>query len=328
MSALAKSRRDRQDLRALSAAPLLGPAACLGSAALWALAANVYARAARASSPVAVNFMRASLSFPFFLAVALVQGPAGGLGEVTSGRAAWLLVSVVGSYAVGDALFLASAQLLGVPVALAIASTYPLWSACAGWAFLGQSVGPAGLVGVGLVVAGVVTVVRPRGGRADEGESTLPSSGVRAHGSGHAAGVLLAAATSLFWALNTFAVARGGAGLPVAAVNAVRMGIAVALLPLVRLVVRGRGTPLLVPAREMRHAWPVFLLESIGGTALFVIGLTRSPLAVAAALTSLAPVLSVPFAVVVGRERVGARALAGIVLVTAGIVLLVGFGRG
>ena len=49
--------------------------------------------------------------------------------------------------------------------------------------------------------------------------------------------------------------------------------------------------------------------------------------AVAAALTSLAPALSVPFAVVIGRERLGPRTLAGIFVVTAGIVLLVAFGR-
>ena len=272
--------------------------------------------------------MRASLSFPLFLAIALVQGSAGGLQDVTAGRAGWLLASVLGSYAVGDALFLASAQLLGVPVALAIASTYPLWSALAGWAFLGQSVGPTGLAGVGLVVMGVVTVVRRQRERGEEGGPARRSRGAEAHGSDHAIGVLLASATSVFWALNTFAVARGGEGLPVAGVNTVRMGMAVVLLPLVRLVARGRGTPLLVPASEMRRAWPVFLLESVGGTALFVLGLTHSPLAVAAALTSLAPVLSVPFAAVIGRERVGSRALLGILLVTAGIVLLVGFGRG
>ena len=272
--------------------------------------------------------MRASLSLPFFLAFALAQGPGSGLQDGTAGRAGWLLASVVGSYAVGDALFLASARLLGVPVALAIASTYPLWSALAGIAFLGQSVGPAGLAGVGLVVAGVVTVVRRPRDRTDEEGTAGRSSGRGPHPSGHTTGVLLAVATSLFWAVNTFAVARGGEGLPVAAVNTFRMGMAVALLPLVRLVVGGRGTPLFVPALEMRRAWPVFLLESVGGTALFVVGLTRSPLAVAAALTSLAPVLSVPFATVIGRERIGAGALLGIVLVTAGIVLLVGFGLG
>ncbi len=220
----------------LSSALLLGPAACLGSAALWALSANVYSRAARVSSPMAVNFMRASLSFPFFLVAALAMGPEGGLAQVTAGRAGWLLVSVVGSYVVGDALFLASAQLLGVPAALAIASTYPLWSAFAGWAFLGQSVGPAGLLGVVLVVAGVVTVVRRAAAEAADGEG--PGGGFRAP-SGHTTGVLLAAATSLFWALNTFAIARGGADLPVAGVNTFRMGFAIALMPLARLLVRG-----------------------------------------------------------------------------------------
>lgn len=311
----------------MTAALLLGPLACLGSAAFWALAANVYARVARDHGPMAVNFMRAALSFPIFLAAALVSGPAAGLALVTPGRAGWLLLSVVGSYVVGDALFLASARSLGVPVSLAIASTYPLWSAFAGWAFLGQSVGAAGLAGVGLVVAGVVTVIGRRRGR-DEGPEA--SEGASAGHGAHpgTTGVLLALATSLFWALNTFAVTKGGAELPVAAVNVFRMGFAAALLPVGTLLMRRRPSSLVVPASEMKRVWPVFLLESVGGTALFVVGLTHTPLAVAAALTSLAPALSVPFALVIGRERLDARTLAGIFVVTAGIVLLVAFGRG
>ena len=91
---------------------------------------------------------------------------------------------------------------------------------------------------------------------------------------------------------------------------------------------RRRPSSLVVPAGEMKRVWPVFLLESVGGTALFVVGLTHTPLAVAAALTSLAPALSVPFALVIGRERLDARTLIGIFVVTAGIVLLVAFGRG
>jgi drug/metabolite transporter (DMT)-like permease len=266
---------------------------------------------------MAVNLLRAGLSFPLFLVAALATDPAS-LGLVTADRAGWLVLSVAGSYVVGDALFLASARLLGVPAALAVASTYPLWSAFAGWAFLDQRVGPAGLAGVVLVVAGVVTIVRRGGDGARKAGTPV---------SGHGTGVALAFATSLFWALNTFAIARGGADLPVAAVNSFRMGFAVALIPLGRLLLRGRRTPLLVPVSEARRSWPYFVLESVGGTALFVVGLTHSPLAVAAALTSLAPVLSIPFAVVIGRERPGARVVAGIAVVTAGIVLLVAFGR-
>jgi len=274
-----------------------------------------------------VNLLRAGLSFPLFLVAALAAGD-GALALVTPGRAGWLFFSVVGSYVVGDALFLASARLLGVPVALAIASVYPLWSALAGALFLGQKVGSAGLLGVALVVAGVATVVTQRGAaRGDESASEAEAGGRAAKGRGDAAGVLLAAATSFFWALNTFAIARGGAGLPVAAVNTYRMGFAALLIPLGALLLRGRAGPLLVPAREARRSWPYFLLESVGGTALFVVGLTHAPLAVAAALTSLAPVLSVPFALVIGRERLGPRVLAGIFVVTAGIVLLVAFGR-
>ncbi len=307
----------------MSITHFLGPAACLGSAALWALAANIYSRAAQKASPLAVNFMRAVLSLPIFLGVIFVHDPSGGgLRTVSAGNAGWLLVSVLGSYAAGDALFLMSTQRLGVPVALAIALAYPLWSAAAGWAFLGQTMGSAGFIGVCLVVLGVVTVVRQGKYRGSPGADVTGSDGAHSR---RITGVLLAGGTSFCWALNTFAVSRGGSGLPVAAVNTVRMSMAAGLLTVIWLAA-GRRLPILVPGEMMRRVWPVFILESAGGTALFVIGLTHSPLAVAAALTSLAPVISVPFAVVLGKERISPQALTGILLVTAGIVLLVGFG--
>jgi hypothetical protein len=191
----------------VSTALLLGPVACLGSAALWALAANVYARVSRDSGPMAVNFMRAALSFPLFLAVALASGPARGLALVTPGRAGWLLLSIVGSYLLGDALFLASTRSLGVPAALTIASIYPLWSAFAGWAFLAQSVGGAGLAGVVAVIAGRST---EPDGRSPAGEA----EGSARKRSGRVGGVFLALATSFLWELNTFAVTKGGEGVP------------------------------------------------------------------------------------------------------------------
>jgi drug/metabolite transporter (DMT)-like permease len=140
---------------------------------------------------------------------------------------------------------------------------------------------------------------------------------------GRGAGVLLALATSLLWALNAYAISRGGAGVPPAVANTIRMAAVLVVVPLAGRLAMGAGPALVVPAADARGSAWLFVLEGFGGSMLFLLGMTRSPLAVGAALSSLAPVVSVPLAFFAGRERFSGATAAGVVVVVAGIVLLV-----
>lgn len=134
-----------------------------------------------------------------------------------------------------------------------------------------------------LVVGGVVMVIRARGGA-----DTVARKG-------RLVGVLLALATSMLWALNAYAVSRGRTGVPPSVANTIRMAVALAVVPLACRVTMGGSAALVVPLVEARRAAWLFVLEGFGGSMLFLIGMTRSPLAIGAALSSLAPVVSVPF---------------------------------
>jgi drug/metabolite transporter (DMT)-like permease len=68
----------------------------------------------------------------------------------------------------------------------------------------------------------------------------------------------------------------------------------------------------------------VFFLETCLGSFFYIYGLSHSPLAVASTLTSLAPVLSVPVAIVLGLERFSFVRTLGICLVVLGLCFLVG----
>jgi drug/metabolite transporter (DMT)-like permease len=293
----------------------VGPVSAFLSSVTWAVAATVYSRLALKSNAFAVNVTRALFALPCFLVAAAIGARDSSLVEafsIPAGNALWLAVSVVGSYALGDALFFRSTHALGVPGALSIASTYPLWSAVAGWLVRGEAMSGAGVAGLLMVVGGVVTVIRARG----EG-----GAGER---SGRALGVLLALATSVFWAFNAYAISRGGIGVAPAVANTIRMATVLAVVPLAARLSMGPGSPLAVPAADARKAAWLFVLEGFGGSMLFLLGMTRSPLAIGTALSSLAPVVAVPFAVLSGRERFSLATTAGVVLVVSGIVLLVG----
>jgi drug/metabolite transporter (DMT)-like permease len=281
----------------------------------WAIAANVYSNLAFKSSAFAVNITRALFALPCFFLAAVLTGGGGPLTEtfrLPAENLFWLALSVIGSYALGDALFFRSTYSLGVPGALSIASTFPLWSALAGWLFRGERMGTPGILGLVMVVGGVVTVIRARSGPDRAG-----------HG-GRAQGVLCALATSLFWALNAYAIARGGKGVSGPVANTIRMAAVLAVVPLAARLSMGRGAALVVPGADARSSAWLFVLEGFGGSMLFLIGMTRSPLAIGAALSSLAPVVSVPFAVLSGRERFSLATTLGVIIVVLGIVLLVG----
>ncbi|MGZ3696371.1 MAG: DMT family transporter, partial [Bdellovibrionota bacterium] len=145
-------------------AEALGPFSSFLASCTWALGATVYASLSARYSGPAVNFSRALVAFPLFCVALYLfhQGQGTLLQEFLAlplTRWGWFLASVMGSFALGDTLFLLSARSLGVPSALAISSIYPIWSALAGWVFLGNPFDPAKGLGVFLVVGGTVVVI-------------------------------------------------------------------------------------------------------------------------------------------------------------------------
>lgn len=283
----------------------LGPLAAFMSSVTWALGSSAYAKVAVTTPPAAINFTRASLALPLFLIALLMSADRGwyALLDVTWGHLGWLASSMLASYVIGDIFFLFSTVMIGVPAALAIASAYPLWSALAGWICFGEALTVIQMGAVLVVVGGVMTVIL---------------SGARLERRAHfVRGIGFAVLTSFCWALNTVSVARGGVGIDPNAANVVRMAMAVVLCPLVGRALTGRFTFVTPLSVLRRYGW-IFVAESFGGSFCFVYALTHTPLAIAAALSSLAPVIATPLAWFGKHEPVSLLKFAGIILVVTG----------
>lgn len=289
---------------------MLGALCSFLSSFTWAVGSTGYGKLSRDHSPFAVNFTRGLVALPLFVIAALWA--AGGPAELGAQVAAfetwrvfWLVASMVASYGVGDALFMWSTRSLGVPAALAICSCYPVWTTLVGAIFLGQPVDGWRALGVVVTVAGVVTVILA-------GTS----------GRWPRRGIALAVISSMFWALNSVSISIGASGdvSPFLA-NAIRMVFALVIAGAIGRAVTPRA-PVALPWVTLRPVLWIFVFEVFFGSAFFLYGLTHAPLAVAAVLSSLAPVLSVPIAWLVTRERPTARKTLGICLTVAGIALL------
>jgi drug/metabolite transporter (DMT)-like permease len=324
-----------------------GPFSAFFSSVTWAIGSSNYSKFSRNHSAFTVNFTRAAIALPCFLLAALLQygGPSATIQafrDLQIAQLSWLGVSVIASYALGDAFFFWSSQVLGVPGALAISSIFPVWTAFAAYLFYGENLNAHQWIGLVAVVGGVVTVIlsEPRGSlkrcpnasRASNDSSKSLEKKTRSNGMNRVTGgVLLAVASSFFWAINSYSVSRGGHGVSATVSNSVRMVIA---LPFCRLMAvlfgfrRGKAAPLFLPLRLVREFSWVFVLEAFGGSFFFVYGLSHSPLAVASTLTSLAPVLSVPVALALKVERYSLKRILGVCWVVIGLCLLVGPGLG
>lgn len=295
-----------------SSADVAGPLGAFMASVTWTLGAAFYSKLSQRHSPFAVNWARTWAALPVWIlftwyftreSFALIDTP-----HVT-----WFVVSMMSSYALADALFLRSVKSLGFPTAQAVASTYPLWAALTGYFVYDETLGPRKLAGLLLAVGGTLVVIL----------------GQRAHAKKHGGtdkelkiGVSLGVITSLLWALNSFAVSRGGRGLPVTTANMLRMGAGFIMCPIVGLVV-GQGRHMFIGKRDFVRGLPVFWMEAVLGSACFVYGLTHSSLAVGATLSSLSPVISVPVATAFGWEPFSYVKTAGVLAVVGGVALLV-----
>lgn len=292
----------------------LGPLCAFGSSVTWAVGSSAYSRLSQKYSPFAVNFARALIALPLFIVAAFIVagGWSEGLAHFQTLRLehwGWFTLSMTASYGLGDTLFLWSTRSLGVPGALAIASCYPLWTLACGYFFTGQVPSWTQIVGIGVTLAGIVTVIL-NGPKTDHASRKIS-----------VVGVLLAIATSIAWATNSFATSRGGADLLAPVGNTIRM-----IMALVLSASFGRffspKTPIFLPERQYINSLWLFVLEAFIGSYFYMYGLSHTPLTLGTVLVSLAPVISVPVALVLKLEKFSLFRTLGVMMVVFGVWLL------
>ena len=254
--------------------------------------------------------MRAFTAFPVFVLLYAAFGTGPVLSRLDFTRTTFLVVSVVSSYGGADTLFLTAARRIGVSTALSIASVYPLWAALWGVVMDGEPVGPVRAVGILCAVAGVTWLVRLSGGSDSASEPR------------DARGLGLALLTSLLWAANSVGVKQGATDLDPLGVTAFRFFVGLVLLAPQLALPGVRALPR-APTGGWLPVAPALVADAILGSLAYVYGLSHTDLAVGATLSSLAPLVSVPFAIALGEERWNGVRFAAIVLTVSGVALLV-----
>ncbi|HEX4459047.1 MAG TPA: DMT family transporter [Polyangia bacterium] len=296
---------------------MIGALAALASSVTWAFGSTRYALGSRTIGSARVNLTRATVVLPIFAIATIVTTRGHVFAGITPHAALWLAVSVLCSYAFADSVFFAAARRVGVTTALAIASSYPLLAAIAGACLGNERFGLLRALGTVACVGGVIALIALAPQAADEHEHQQSSAKEARQG------ILLALLTSVLWAGNTVFTKHGADGLAPWQANLARFLCAWPIL--------AATTALTKPASDDRKAArgvylmliPVSLVEACGGSSLFVYGLTHTDLAVGATLSSLAPLISVPFALFYREERWSGKRFGAVAATVAGVIVLI-----
>lgn len=304
----------------------IGPLAGLLTSVLWTLTSIFFTAAGRRIGPSVVNATRLVLAVILLgLIYRFVVSDGGAWWPSLSWQQMTLLaVSGVIGLAIGDqALFTAFVD-IGPRVANLLMTTAPVIAALSGWLVLGETLEPMAMLGIGLTMFGVAWVVLDR-----TPETTAARSPHRVRG------VILALVGAACQAVGLM-LSKAGMGhgwmaeeehLDPQAATFVRMTVAaIAVMPLI-LVWRRYDNAKLVPRIGTKRGGAMFVLAGtifgpVLGVWMSLVAADATSVGIAQTLLSLTPILILPYAAIVERERLGVRAIAGAVCAVAGVAIL------
>jgi len=287
-----------------------GEAIALLSALLWAFASVLMGWGVKRLHVIPLNLIRCVVSTAFFWSLLPFFGGLKAFATIEASQWLWLFLSVVMLLIVGDLLYFRSLELVGVSWAMPVASVNPLWAVLLAALFVDEPLSWSLFAGTLLVIAGIVLVSR----------STNKDGAVT--GRRQRIGLLLALLTSVAWAVGLVILKPAAEGLDPVVANSVRQPMAAAMM-LGLALARGRHKDL----RELdRRSWLTIVGASLVGTGLgsllFVLAIQMIGAGRTAVLTSTAPLMAMPLAVLWLHERPNRRTLTGALLATAGIILV------
>lgn len=290
---------------------IIGNLSALGGSCCWAACSTLFAASVRRLGVYSLNLVRLWLAL-FFLAVTfwIWNGsliPA----EVPARDWFFLALSALVGLVVGDLLYFGALKSVGPRITLLLFSLSPPVAAAGEWLVYGNGLGPAALIGMGITLAGVAMVITE--GREESARTPF----------------------SLSWTgiwLGVGAAFCQGAGLVLSKMGLtetdplggtfIRMLTAAPLFTVAYLAMGGSIRTMLRERKGLSlAAWGAFFGPYLGVT-LSLVAVKHTHAGIAMTILSTTPITVLPFSVLVYKERLTPRAVAGAAVAVGGVALL------
>jgi drug/metabolite transporter (DMT)-like permease len=290
-----------------------GELAALGTAFFWTVTALSFEAAGKRVGSLSLNLIRLCIGFLFLsLFLALFRGAPLPL-DAKSHHWVWLSISGVVGFTLGDYLLFKGFILIGSRVSMLIMALVPPLTALIGWVVMGEKLSPANFLGMALVVGGISFVVLERSPNHRQVQFSRPLRGVLA-AFGGAVGQAVGLVLSKYgmgdydaFAATQIRIIAGTAGFCVVITV---MG----LWPRVRSALRDRKA---MGSMSLGSFFGPFL-----GVSFSLLAVKYTATGVAATIMAIVPVLIIAPSVLLFKEKVTPREIAGAVVAVAGVAVL------
>jgi drug/metabolite transporter (DMT)-like permease len=291
---------------------LLGEAASLTAAFLWALSVALFRNPVRAHGAPAVNLVKCAIASVLLGATTVAFGQLGLLVSAPSRDLAMIVVSAVIGLVIGDTALFAAVARIGPYRTLLLGTLAPVFTAALAAAWQHEIPTGRQAAGVVLILVGIVLVVMPPRGASAIRWHAVPVAGI-------ALGVLAAAGQGI----GVVFAKEGMQEVPFLAASFLRMvaavvGLAIVAIPGGRLLraIRVAGS------RDMGRIGVASFLGAYVAMACMMAGIYYAPAAVAAVLLATTPVFSMFIDAYTLGERITVRGVTGTMVAVAGVVVL------
>lgn len=279
----------------------------------WALAAVFYRKAlTRITNPLVTNFLRTPLAIIVLLIISVCMGSYNLL--ITSlsqlDVALSLLIATIVMNIIGDTLYLVSIRNVGVSVAYPVSYSYPILVAILALIFLHEEIYPTLIIGTIIALTGVWLISQ---NISEESENIREYSFL--------SGIIAALGAATSWSIGIILFR-----ILVGSINTVIVGI-IKLLFLLILSSPAVLTNINYIKNEVNNRILLFALVGglfgVGiGDWFFYISLYNLGAAIAAALTTSSPLLSLILAFLILHEKITKKRFVGTILIILGVILI------
>jgi len=307
--------------------PLQGELAALATALCWAGTSLFFSAAGRRVGALSVNQIRILMAVGLLVLAHLAAygQPLPSLAGRWDSLGLLILSGLVGLL-VGDSAYFRALVELGPKLAALLMSTYPIIGALLAWVLMGEVLRPLSVLGIAVALSGVGIAIlgRPAAHRAEGNLRRGVALGL-VGAAGQAAGILLSKG-----ALNAPGVESGQGfdTLPGALIRMIAAMVAlwgIALAQSWRARRAGQPSALRAAVRDRRAVALIFggaLVGPVIGVWLSLVAIVSTQVGIATTLMATVPIMVIPLQWLITRERPGAAEVAGAVVTTAGVAIL------
>ncbi len=290
----------------------LGELSALLAALCWSGSSFAFSSASKSIGPLQLNINRMILAVIFLFFTILIFDIKVNL---SSFQLTHLILSGAFGLVFGDTFLFKAYQHIGARISMLLMSVSPILSALLAYLFLNEIITTWGIIGMTITIAGVSLVIFER--------SEIPSTKYKISKVGIFYGLLGALGQSVGLIFAKYAFNAGEINGFVA--TFIRLLSAVLLMLPVAIIIKRYKNPVRLFANDLKALRSTLTGTILGpyfGITFSLVAIENAKVGIAATLMSTVPILMLPIARYVFKEKLNWRAVGGAILAVGGIAIL------